>query len=403
MSRPGGSYHGHVNQTGLYYPYIHFRNEDWLKVSALYWNKVARIVPDGYMLHDSETVSVLAGELGLVKDLDPLDDAYRVQNEFFRALHEFGDAQLARFNVGNASSWPKDRNTVLSHVPQNRPQLAYVHVAKIAPDVQHELISRGLAERGEPRRREEWLGMHPTLANAYMSALAAEMASHRGLSLLADNPVFHLAANNMTMERRLGGMLKIVAKRDAASAAELEMLVVSVAFDAVVPEDMSRVDARTIVRLRRKYGAELLSYQAAVGKFATASAEVLRDVGDIEYRLEHLQGLYERHLGQPGKEVAKILRSEGVSKALTTGEIVVSTMSPIAGFALGGVGGAVLAAAGALGVSVASAFVGRAQLRSASENPTAYLLRVRKALNARSILRRVSEEAASYVAARPNG
>jgi hypothetical protein len=33
---------------GVYYPYIHFRDEAWLKVAALYWPKLTRIVPPGY-------------------------------------------------------------------------------------------------------------------------------------------------------------------------------------------------------------------------------------------------------------------------------------------------------------------------------------------------------------------
>src|SRR5437764_4809435 len=29
---------------GLYYPYIHFRDESWLKLAALYWDRMDRIV-----------------------------------------------------------------------------------------------------------------------------------------------------------------------------------------------------------------------------------------------------------------------------------------------------------------------------------------------------------------------
>ena len=30
---------------GLYHPFIHFKDDDWLKLSALYWDRMARIVP----------------------------------------------------------------------------------------------------------------------------------------------------------------------------------------------------------------------------------------------------------------------------------------------------------------------------------------------------------------------
>lgn len=43
----------------LYYPFIHFKDDRWLKLSALYWDKVARIVPHDYATDDSATVKAL--------------------------------------------------------------------------------------------------------------------------------------------------------------------------------------------------------------------------------------------------------------------------------------------------------------------------------------------------------
>jgi len=31
--------------TALYYPFIHFKDDSWLTLSALYWDRMARIVP----------------------------------------------------------------------------------------------------------------------------------------------------------------------------------------------------------------------------------------------------------------------------------------------------------------------------------------------------------------------
>jgi hypothetical protein len=44
----------------LYYPFIHFKDDSWLKLTALYWDKVARIVPHDYATDDSDTVKALA-------------------------------------------------------------------------------------------------------------------------------------------------------------------------------------------------------------------------------------------------------------------------------------------------------------------------------------------------------
>lgn len=37
-----------VQRIGLYYPYIHFRDEKWMKIAALYWPRMARVVPHGF-------------------------------------------------------------------------------------------------------------------------------------------------------------------------------------------------------------------------------------------------------------------------------------------------------------------------------------------------------------------
>ena len=47
---------------GSYYPLIHFPHDSWIKLAAIYWDKLGRIVPVDYPLHDSDTVQKLQGE-----------------------------------------------------------------------------------------------------------------------------------------------------------------------------------------------------------------------------------------------------------------------------------------------------------------------------------------------------
>ncbi len=46
-----------VTYFGLYYPFIHFKDEGWLKLTALYWDGMKRIVPSGARLRDSDEVN----------------------------------------------------------------------------------------------------------------------------------------------------------------------------------------------------------------------------------------------------------------------------------------------------------------------------------------------------------
>jgi hypothetical protein len=40
----------------LYYPYIEIRDDRWIKLAALYYDGLSRIVPHGVQPEDSETV-----------------------------------------------------------------------------------------------------------------------------------------------------------------------------------------------------------------------------------------------------------------------------------------------------------------------------------------------------------
>jgi hypothetical protein len=60
-----------MGRTGLYFPYVHFHDDVWLKTTALYWPRIARVVPPEYPVHDNATVRALADGLDFLVPLDP--------------------------------------------------------------------------------------------------------------------------------------------------------------------------------------------------------------------------------------------------------------------------------------------------------------------------------------------
>ncbi|WP_406470153.1 hypothetical protein [Streptomyces sp. NBC_01615] len=77
---------GMLQQIGLYYPYTHLRDDQWLKAAALYWPKLARVVPNDYPLADSDTVCALADELDLIVPVEPTRTANAVAPMFLEVL-----------------------------------------------------------------------------------------------------------------------------------------------------------------------------------------------------------------------------------------------------------------------------------------------------------------------------
>ena len=56
---------------GLYYPYFNVRDERWLKIAALYWPRIVRLIPEDFRGPDSQAVRALTDELDFVDRRPP--------------------------------------------------------------------------------------------------------------------------------------------------------------------------------------------------------------------------------------------------------------------------------------------------------------------------------------------
>jgi hypothetical protein len=88
---------------GLYYPYIHFRDESWLKMAALYWPRMARVVPPGYRTRDSELAKRLDGELGFVVNLNPATARASTATRFTDLIKNADASVIAQMRVRHDS------------------------------------------------------------------------------------------------------------------------------------------------------------------------------------------------------------------------------------------------------------------------------------------------------------
>jgi hypothetical protein len=77
--------HGYL---ALYHPYMRFPSDNWVKLAALYWDKLGRIVPDNLVPEDSEVVRRLTNELGFVENYapSPLREVDSVAREFLHVI-----------------------------------------------------------------------------------------------------------------------------------------------------------------------------------------------------------------------------------------------------------------------------------------------------------------------------
>lgn len=367
----------------LYYPFIHFKDDSWLKLTALYWDKVARIVPDDYVTDDSDTVKALAPCIDTVRPTwVPADFA----QTFVDFITQYGPKLREKYGLNLRESWPvlgeKERPARAGGPSGNDPRLGYIFYEKISDDVYRALKESGLASTDA--RGERWIGMHPRLAWVYMTALAEQLAAHRGLRPLTDETRDHLALSSLAPERLAQALLgDVQLVGGGPTQVEIESALVSVAFKAVVPVNLADLDPAKILAFRAKYPQERAAFQQATADFLKGG-DWLNLIDDPAVLEQRLRDEYDKDWNIRLVELREKLRDSGIEAVLGCFNVKavlpagVLSAAAVAGLALNPV--AAGAAALALGVIPTLRDKRKEALGALRESPVSYLYRMEREL-----------------------
>jgi hypothetical protein len=276
---------------GLYYPFIHFRDEAWLKLTSLYWDRMGRIVPARYGLRDSDTVREFK-DGNYIRDFDPFGEQAEPARAFQEMLATHGHQLRSRYGLHLSADWPDEPTTVRSRAAHfGNPKLAYVFGPKIDPLLIDELETLSLAEQGR-HRDPRWVGMHPKLASLYMTALAQAIASRRGAHPVTDDALSHVGLGDFKMERLAEALLDEIAEPRPRSRYEAEQFMAGLTMKMVVPANIDDVPAKQIVKFRERYAGEREAFQQQI-EAMVASIDV-DGIGDPDALRDHLQVQHEK-------------------------------------------------------------------------------------------------------------
>jgi hypothetical protein len=282
-----------VTCVGLYYPFIHFRDESWLKSTSLYWDRMGRIVPSDYQLRDSDTVQELS-DGGYIANYHPSREQETSARAFRSLLSRHGERLAERYGTNLSANWPDDPSTVRSRaVHFGSPKLAYIFGPKVAPELIDDLVALGLAERGG-RRDPRWIGMHPKLASVYMTVLAAAMATRRDAHPVSDDALSHIGVGDFSMNGLATALLNDDVEPLPPRPSEVEQLMAGLAMNIVVPEHLDRVPTEGLLRFRTKYADERAALQDRIQAMVRElDVDGIRDPDALR---DHLQIQYEKLL-----------------------------------------------------------------------------------------------------------
>ncbi|MER6631094.1 DUF6236 family protein [Streptomyces sp. NPDC000987] len=405
---------------GLYYPYIHFRDENWLKTAALYWRELARVVPEDYRLSDSRTARVLTQEIGFVTNVGPASAARQVAPMFLDLLDRYADT-LCAAGYGVSQSWqvrhshraevfdpasPRSLGASSGNRRPMRPSQAGAAAAyweEFTPELRQALFDAGLATDGrhvpglQARRslmEGRWVTMNAALAWVYKCAFVEALAGQGRYTPTTDQPDAHLASDGWDTDR----IAEVLLRAPAPSASPLPTapsadVVGLLAIRIAVPTDLTDVPVEKIVKLREDHRDEFDAFTSTVSETVDMLKQELTGTTLPEARERYLHMAVEQRFEAPLRALRAAMKDQRISTFCSA--LNVKFEIPALAAAAGGAG--VLAGHPILGGTVGAA-LSLTSLRHThvqqtkalkAQNPAAYLLAVQRGLTPPSLLRRI--------------
>ena len=385
---------------GLYYPYLHF-SDSWLKVAALYWPRMGRIVPPGVHLNDSRTVRTLSDELNFTVDIEPGLEAENLTNTLANALDGHYDELRNRYKVSAndsvTSNWcgptwpepqlmPRDRRIRDPHEQRAAARVVALHVGKGTEDLWEMLSDAGLAVQSG-----DWWGLHPELAWLYMCALTDKLARRNLLSPTTDRIIAHIGSLSWTddlfVDALLGNDPKSVVAAKVGRREQISLLALSLA----IPNNVEDVPVQKIIKIRQNYGADFDAFYDEVIDLANSMDGELAAITDPGVLAAYIDSEMQRRFQQPLTNLQRAMRGQGVDTTITalTTKFELPTSVAIAGGLITRHPG--IAASGLLAMAIVSTVRNLQQgRRQVAPSAASYLWRIDRTLNPDRLIKRIS-------------
>ena len=282
----------------LYYPTIEFQEYDynWLWMASLLWDKVYRIVPDGYILHEPRNIQEICstGDIGI--SLSPNIYSKDASAKFIKNLDE-GIWQAAALDFNHSDIEKYDN---------------YCKLHKDKVDV----TLRNLMLLNESNLEDDdWLYVSKDMSNQYMIFLATEIAKKNNLSLCTYDPDVWTAStfflhSESVQDSFYPGNCYIEESKAALTP---------IFFNEVFPANLLGIPASKILEFREKRKDERAQFQRAIDdfskRFASASdPRILEQIlNEEKIKVEYALTEYKKSM-----DIMKVVKWGGYITSLAT-------------------------------------------------------------------------------------
>lgn len=371
----------------LYYPYMRVRDKDWLKAAVLYWDSMRRFQPRGYTLRESSDYRRLI-EAGYLRSLDPELYAAEVDRDLLKFMRDNTETLRRRFNIHDAQTMEAGPGWG-TEGPSTHRGLGWIHASKMIPEFSGFLADERLAliGRGDD---SQWVGLHPTVAAAYMLALIGACADRDELDPVTDNPNPLLSpTQGVVAAIRLLTTRSVDVDRSPDPSDDVVGFAM-LAIQSVMPRDLSRISVDRILDIKDRLGEELGAFRAFV---ASQQPELRRlaSIHNSDIRAEAFAANINSEVTKPLENLERGLKRLGFDTIRSL--LTVQTLAPpaVVAFVADQTNAPpAVAAVGAVGTVIGSAWwqLARDREQLIRESPVGYLLSVKRALKPRTVVER---------------
>ncbi|OVE69081.1 hypothetical protein CCS79_09150 [Clostridium diolis] len=163
----------------LYYPTIEFNNPKWLWTAALLWDRIYRIVPNGYTPKDSRNILELMEDGTIGGSIDPSMYSSEVADKF---IDKYNGTDWNAPALGNYELMSSK----------------YINLHRDKADVKVRNLFTDLG-----KKNNEWIEVPEYIAGLYMLYLANHISNTNGLALITDSSASWCGTNYFSYDGKI--------------------------------------------------------------------------------------------------------------------------------------------------------------------------------------------------------
>jgi hypothetical protein len=378
----------------MYYPYIHIRDDSWLKAAALYWPRLARLASEGFPRYDSEVAKALDAELGFLLNIEPpAKQVAQVGAEFLEFVATNHNELKQRYDPDSEKDCVPLWHDAMHEMAQVDGHLYHglIHAEKMTAMRGRELVYQGL---GRIVDNDTWVVTHPAISAAYTLTLIDRIARANQLAVVTDQPSLHELRGGGVGEEFASTLLGAPFETESGrvrAADDIAALYAILAVKAVVPKSIETVPVKKIIKARTSLAVEFDVFREHLNALAEEFSE-LAQLENLTILQERLQMLVNRNLRRPTAALERNLRQLGLEPANAVLGLKTLELPALAATATSAAGIPVVAGEAGLATArlIAASARARSKRRDARQSsPVGYLLGLKRQIGRRGFVERI--------------